>query len=63
MVEKPVSGDEEQRREQTRAAREQSGLPPEDTNTGESPAAAEDAGRARKHGDNPAADTTSDRNG
>ena len=31
MVEKPISGDEEQRRAQTRAAREQSGLPPEET--------------------------------
>lgn len=30
MVEKPISGDEEQRRAQTRAAREQSGLPPEE---------------------------------
>lgn len=30
MVEKPISGDEEQRRAQTRASREQSGLPPED---------------------------------
>ena len=30
MVEKPISGDEEQRRAQTRAARFQSGLPPED---------------------------------
>jgi hypothetical protein len=29
MVEKPTSGDEEQRRAQTRAARKQSGLPPE----------------------------------
>jgi hypothetical protein len=29
MVEKPTSGDEEQRRAQTRAARRQSGLPPE----------------------------------
>ena len=33
MVEKPISGDEEQRRAQTRAAREQSGLPPEETDT------------------------------
>lgn len=32
MVEKPISGDEEQRRAQTRAAREQSGLPPEEGN-------------------------------
>ena len=30
MIEKPTSGDEEQRRHQTRVAREQSGLPPED---------------------------------
>jgi hypothetical protein len=29
MVEKPDTGDERQRREQTRAARRQSGLPPE----------------------------------
>jgi hypothetical protein len=29
-MEKPTSGDEEQRRAQTRAAREQSGLPPEE---------------------------------
>lgn len=33
MVEKPISGDEEQRRAQTRAAREQSGLPPEPDET------------------------------
>ena len=30
MVGKPISGDEEQRRAQTRAARFQSGLPPEE---------------------------------
>lgn len=29
MIEKPTSGDEEQRRHQTRVAREQSGLPPD----------------------------------
>lgn len=34
MVEKPTSGDEEQRREQTRAARAQSGLPPEQPASG-----------------------------
>jgi hypothetical protein len=33
MVEKPISGDEEQRRAQTRAARFQSGLPPEELDT------------------------------
>jgi hypothetical protein len=34
MVEKPISGDAEQRRAQTRAARFQSGLPPEEGDDG-----------------------------
>lgn len=45
MVEKPISGDEEQRRAQTRAARFQSGLPPEegdDATPGEKPQPAHD---------------------
>jgi hypothetical protein len=45
MVEKPTSGDEEQRRAQTRAAREQSGLPPE----------SDDGGTQDAAGDNPLA--------
>jgi hypothetical protein len=43
MVEKPTSGDEEQRRAQTRAARRQSGLPPE----------IDDSGTQDAAGDNP----------
>jgi hypothetical protein len=45
MVEKPTSGDEEQRRAQTRAARRQSGLPPE----------SDDGGTPDAAGDNPLA--------
>jgi hypothetical protein len=47
MVEKPISGDEEQRRAQTRAAREQSGLPPEPEEQPEQERPREEADRKR----------------
>lgn len=48
MIDKPTSGDSEQRRAQTRAAREQSGLPPEDEATA---AETQSHGRGRTSGE------------